>query len=195
LLIPLLFGGGGIATAVGGWWSYRAVTNRAPVEMSCTDFAAHPPEADWVRVTGCEPNLESMGTFQFGTETSKRTTGMFVPMRPAGSWTRAPILVFVEGIDDGPGTEGWLAQTLSVPFSGLIERKLDRSQRSRREIQEIGLNVTPDFVVIDLDREPKPLPLAFGMLGVGLGALGFLGVLWKRRERNVEVPRATIVAG
>lgn len=195
LLIPLLVAAGGAATVVGGWWSYRAVTNREPLEITCAQFTMNPPEADWVRVSGCEPNLESMGTLEFGAEGRQRTTGVFVPMRTAGSWMRAPILLYIEGVDDGPNTAEWVAQTFSRPIEGLIERKLDRSHRSWKEIQDIGLNVSTDFVIIDLWKTPKPLPVAFGMLALGLSAFGALGVMWKRRRRDPEVPRATLVAG
>ncbi|HEY4180263.1 MAG TPA: hypothetical protein VGM90_25650 [Kofleriaceae bacterium] len=206
LLGPLLVVGGGIATFVGARWSYRSVTNRAPVTISCAEFADHPPAADWVRLTDCEPMLENFASQTFETKydgqsssTPKQPAAVFLPLRAPATSRRAQIVLFADSgplvqLADATGGEQAAEQLFSQPVEGMIEGRLDRSERSRKEIRGTGLNVASEFVIVDYNAKPRPLPLGLGMFALGLGALGFVGHKVRRRRRPVALARATLVS-
>jgi hypothetical protein len=125
---------------------------------------------------------------------------VFLPIRPPGTSRRARIVVFADSgpllqLADATGGEDAVAQVFSHPVEGMIEGGLSRSERSRREIRGTGLNVASEFVILDYEAEPRPLPLAFGLLAIGLGSFGFIAYKVRRRKRRVVLARATIVSG
>ena len=196
LLFPLA-----IAVAAGGllWGgknSYVSLRNRAPVELTCEQYAAHPPDTQWLRLRGCTLDLDHMGVETTGT----RATAVYIPLR-SGLGSAKLILAADHGSllalgdrrRDAPGLELWYAAAQQNGIEGLVELSVDRSARKKKEMQEIGLDAEGS-AILDEGARPRPLALALGAFVLGLGAVGYLGHRVRRSRRGrVEIPRATIV--
>jgi hypothetical protein len=211
LLIPLAVAVAAFGIGWGGRNTYRAVRNLSPHTMTCAEFLAHPPDFDWVRLEECAAVSSNIGIETFQPDNapkglSKNADAVYIPLGVAGEHTgdeRARLLLRV---DHGPmlrlgarfasDKDADAAEdALAGPLEGLVERKLDRSERDREKLRGLGLFLADDFVVIDYGARPRPLWLALGSLGVGLGAFALLVRKWRRRRRPVELAKAKLVAG
>lgn len=211
LLVPALFAVAAIGLAWGGRSTYRAVRNRAPRTMTCAEFLAHPPAADWVRLEGCSAASDHIGVEEF--KHSNEPAGgpvldadaVYIPLDVAGQPRGGDIALLLR-VDHGPilrlgssfATERdaeAAAEALARPIEGMVERSLDRSARDRDKLRDLGLRLAEDFVVIDHGERPRPLWLALGVFGIGFGALALLVRKWRRRARPVDLAKATLVAG
>lgn len=193
----------------GGHASYVALRNRAPLEITCADFARARPAAAWVRLTGCKPDVE-----RFGTETERIRRGLepdaveittvFTALRPDGESVGRQARILVED-HSRPAIEliaqpqsdaldlAWRQMYDSV--EGMVLDWTQLSARRRSELSSMGLRLAEGFAVVKSGASPSPLWQALGALGAGLGALGYLRMRyrrWKRRQ-PVAPPKATVV--
>lgn len=179
--------------------------------MTCAEFLAHPPDSDWVRLEECAAVSSNIGIETFQPDNAPKglaanADAVYIPLGAAGERAgdeRARLLLRV---DHGPmlrlgsrfasDKDGEAAQeVLDGPLEGLVERKLDRSERDREKLRGLGLYLADKFVVIDYGARPRPLWLALGSFGIGLGAFALLVRKWRRRRRPVEIAKAKLVAG
>ena len=195
-------------TILGGQNSYVAVRNRAPVELTCAEYLQQRPDAAWLRLTHCAADLDHIGV-----ESNKRTTsgggelttttGIYVPLRAEGASRIKPARIVVFGDDDamlalGKGVSSGanqLEQELAASVEGLVQSGLALSERRRAELARLDLRLADDFVIVERGERPRPLWLALGELGLGLGALALLVRRYRRwsRRRPAPPPRATVV--
>lgn len=196
LLFPLA-----VAVAAGGliWGgknSYVSLRNRAPLELTCEQYAAQPPDTQWLRLRGCTLDLDHMGVETSGTH----TMAVYIPLRsPTGSAKLilvaddGPLLALGDRLRGTSGLDAWYADAQHDGIDGLVELSVDRSARKKKEMQEIGLDADGS-AILDEGARPRPLALALGAFALGLGAVGYLGYRVRRSRRGrVEIPRATIV--
>jgi hypothetical protein len=187
---------GALVVGAGGlWWgapkSYVAVRNRAPVEVTCAELAAHKPDAEWVILADCVADLERAGTETYSHEYRGQhvytiSSTDLVPLRPDGMARSEPAPILLYGATD---------QLHPGPIEGLVELSVDRSARDRREMQD-QLRLRDDFLIVDRGARPEPLENALGALAGGLAGTGYLA--WRirrrmRRNRPVDLARATVV--
>lgn len=207
LLVPLYV----VIAAIGMFWggrnTYRSLANRSPLSISCARYAAETPADDWVRLDGCTANLDHMGieTLQHTTNRGMTITDaevVYIPLHAVNAPTDPAKLVL--RVDHGAllrvssqyATDADFRaaqEELAHPLEGLVERALDRSERTRTKIRELGFHLADDFVVVDYRATPRPLALALGVLGLGLAALALLVRKWRRRRRPVVIPTAKLV--
>ena len=205
-LVPLTV----VITAGGLFWggkhAYIAARNRAPVEMTCADYIAHPPDTEWVRLTHCDGDLDHLGI-----ETTKRGAGyesevdaVYVPLRAEHAPHSAPAALVLEA-EHAPFTALRTAdehafaaaqEELSGPIEGLIELSVDRSERSRDDLRGLDIHIAKQFAVLAYHAAPRPLWLAFGVLALGLGGLTLIirRVRPWFRKKEPGVPRATALS-
>lgn len=211
LLVPLFVVVAAFGIGWGGRNTVRAVRNLSPRTITCAEFLAHPPDFDWVRLEGCAAVSSNIGIESFQPENAPRDTfgtadAVYIPLGVAGEHTGDDRAAIVLHVDHGPmlrlGSRfaddrdaDAAQQVLNQPLEGLVERKLDRSERDREKLRGLGLYLADDFVVIDYGARPRPLWLALGSLGIGLGAFGLLVRKWRRRRRPVALAKAKLVAG
>lgn len=208
LLLPLA-----VAVAAGGllWGgknSYVSLRNRSPLELTCAQYEANPPASQWVRLRECIVDFEHMGT---ETSTSSRgvetVVAVYIPLRSPTKPGNEPATLIL-AIDDGPllalgkshatmhqdYIDSWVDDVALSGLPGLIELSVDRSQRKRKRLEEIGLHAK-DFAILDYAAAPRPLPLALGVFALGLGAAGYLAYRVRRARRGrIELARARVVS-
>lgn len=180
----------------GGRWTWVAARNRAPLEMTCAEFYEEPPSREWVRLSGCVADTAHIGsewvTPRVGDKPAmyNEVTDIYVPMRPAGALRSVPAKILVRA-DSGQERNVVHDEALV----GLIELKMQRSERGRQELRDLHLGLDEDFAIVDYREKPTGLPQSLGALVVGLGSAGYLGWRWTRRRRTkkVELARATVV--
>jgi hypothetical protein len=208
LLVPLYVVVAAIGVAWGGRNTYRSLRDRAPAVATCTDLVAGRTDADWVRLDACVPVVTRIGVQRRVVNGTPAVDpeAVYVPLyadQAAADHERATLLLRV---DHGPllrlaarlPTEAEvqaIAEVFARPIDGLIERSIDRSERDREELRQLGIYLAEDFIVVDYDARPRPLWLALLVLAVGLGALALLVRTWQRRRRPADLPKAKLVAG
>jgi hypothetical protein len=211
LLVPFFVVVAAFGIGWGGRNTYRAARNLSPHTITCAEFLAHPPDFDWVRLEGCAAVSSNIGIETFQRDDAPKglsgdVDAVYIPLGIDGEHTgddRAKLLLRV---DHGPmlrlGSRfasdrdaDAAAEALAQPLEGLVERSLDRSERDREKLRGLGLYLADEFIVIDYGARPRPLWLALGSLGIGLGALALLVRKWRRRRRPVALAKAKLVAG
>ena len=209
LLIPATLAVAGLGTLWGGHNSYVAVRNLRPVEMTCADYVRDRPVTAWLKLTRCDPDFGRIGVERererVGTA-FPNTTGVYIPLRPAGQAKAQPahLVVFSEDpaalLLTSTGHDDFIAQLavdLSTSTEGLVQSQLDVSALTRRDLQGLQVGVAQDFTLIKHHGRPPALWYALGELALGLGACGLLARRYRRwsRRRPVVPPRARIVRG
>jgi hypothetical protein len=189
-------------TLWGGHDTYVAVTNRAPVEVRCADFARRPPRAAWLRLTDCVPDFES-ALVESASSHARSVREVYVPLR-AEPGARTPIVLASDDDDllalgDDKAVLGHaVVVELSTSVEGLVEDVVQRgmtlSQRRYNDISQRRLRLTDDFVLFDRGARPRPLWLALGELWIGLSALTLIVRRVRRwfRQDAATLPRATL---
>jgi hypothetical protein len=200
LLVSLVF------LAHGGEALYHATTNRQPAIVTCDQFVRHPPNALWLRVTGC--NVDDLGAGY--RESNGRLDELFLPMRPLSQPPTSPVALVVATNDpqvlafagttignnqqpDQDAYAGMMRRIVTMlraskevegyARSGVIERL-----QSRRALAGLTAPLAPDFVVLDLHARPS-----FVRPGIeaGIGVvLMLVAITWprgRRQEAAVEV--------
>ncbi|CAN5906051.1 hypothetical protein BH11MYX2_BH11MYX2_35250 [soil metagenome] len=211
-LVPLMLGVAAGGLIWGGKMSYRAVLNREPTHLTCTEFLAHRDGPDWVSLDGCEPTDDGIGTESEETREvgesgnyKRRTTTVYIPLRAAGAdpevktkavllADREPFLSIVNA-EAPESSRDAFEKEIRRPLVGIVERRLDRSETNRDLMRGLGLHLTDDFVVVDLEATPRPLWFAFGVLAAGIAAAAWLVRWWRSRVPKKTIPRAVLHAG
>lgn len=187
LLVPLTL----VITIAGLVWggrnTYISGRNRAPVELTCAEFLAHRPDAEWLILRDCEADWDNIGIEgQSDTRSGKvsSATAVYIPLRPIGAPSRQPAtLVLVSEttrfLQLGSGFPSQqvvdeIGAELSRPLEGIVELAVDRSERRKERLRRLELLIVDDFVTFDHGARPRPLWLALGALGCGLGGLGLI---------------------
>jgi hypothetical protein len=185
----------GAVGVFGMWWGGHnvrlAIAEREPLEISCADYLANKPAAHYLRLTGCEPDLDNIAE-----ETEDREVKtVYVPLRPAHE-SGAPHIVLVR--DDAairkfaasserggePTVEdGDVIDSLYGPQQGVVSFGIDLSEDTRSKLEGLGLGLADDFVLLDEGAEPH---LWWGLLActASLLALGRLAEQLVRRFRG-----------
>ena len=197
-----------VITLAGLWWggrnSYISLRNRAPVELTCAEFFEHRPDADWLRLTDCDVDLDHLDVEVVTRRNAAPTaTTIYIPLRPSAEPLRKAALLLASSQDNllrlGEIPKEYrrnAAHALTGPIEGILELPSDRRADDREMLQHLHLDLSPDFAVLDYDARPRPLWIALGVLAVGLGGLSLL-VFWfrqHRRNRPQGLARAVIKA-
>jgi hypothetical protein len=199
LLFPLALAVAATGLIWGGKNSYVSLRNRSPIELTCEQYAAHPPDAQWLRLRDCTLDLDHMGVESTGRR--DRPSVVYIPLRsPSGSAKliltadEDPLRSLGDRLSQGSdGLDEWLRDAQRNGIPGLLELSVDRSARKKKEMQEIGLDAESS-AILDYGAAPRPLALALGAFALGLGAVGYLAYRVRRSRRNrIELPRATLV--
>ncbi len=194
-----------IVTAVALWWggtnAYVGWREREPFEVSCADFLAHRPDAHWLRLTHCTPDLEHMAEektakSKYGDAEDGKRTAVYVVLRPEGE-TTGPARIVVRRTDedilfvldhdesapDFDDISSRVDESLTEPTEGLIQFGLDMSTEEQHELGKLDLGLAPDFSIVERDARPT-LWFALAALGVGLIGLLWLGLRVRRLVRS-----------
>jgi hypothetical protein len=210
LLVPLSALVAVVGIGWGGWSSYRAVRNRTPTAITCADFLAHRDAADWVRLEGCNADVDHVALEKFGPKQKSQSldivnpSAIYIPLLVPGAASDDRVALLLR-VDSGPllrlgerfPTDAEVAvayDALEVPIEGLVERRLDRSERDREKIRSLGLYLADDFLIVEYGARPRPIWLAFGTLAIGIGAFTWLTRKWRRRKRPPELAKARVVS-
>jgi hypothetical protein len=206
LLLPLAFAVAAGGLIWGGKNSYVSLRNRSPLETTCAAYEARPPDTQWLRVRDCILDFDHMGA-----ETSKSSYGaedvkaVYIPLRSPARPASEPAKLIL-AIDEGPllalgssigsrqaAIDAWIADVDRFGLPGLIELSVDRSERKRKRLSEIGLHAE-NFAILGYAAAPRPLALALGALALGLASAGYLAYRIRRARRGrIELARARVV--
>ena len=205
LLVPLYAVVAVIGIGWGGRNTVRSLRNLSPLEITCEDYVAQRPSADWVRLTNCAAR-ERIGIESRYPKYSmgEKVEAVYIPLRPASGDPNQKIVIVLHAdtepllsLGDSRGASDAASQQagelLAGPIEGLVERAVDRSERKREDLRAMGLGLANDFVVVSYGSRPRPLWLGLPILGIGLGALSMLVRKWRRRRKPVEMPKAKLV--
>jgi hypothetical protein len=197
VLVPLYV----VVASAGLFWggrnTLRTLHNLSPVDLDCAEFTAHPSQADWVRLSGCELDLSHVSTHAWKSRTMAPPQLEALPdeadfrARPSGTTQPYALVISADqgelldyasqpvGRRDPERVRAWLAQH---PIEGMVERRIDRNAADRRDLRD-ALFLPEQFAIIDWQARPRPLWLALPALGLGLAAFAML-VRWRRRDRG-----------
>jgi hypothetical protein len=196
-----------LAAAVAGaalWWGGTnlavAVREREPLELSCADYEAQRPDAHWLRLTGCAPDLDDAGTevtseSRSGTHVtgSDHVTAVYIPLRPAGA-TKGRAHIVVRRTDPGmiylathrrgdasyDEVAGRARDSFAEPTQGLIEPAASWSNEQSAVLDT--LNLASDAVLVERDARP-PFVFALVICALGLGAAAWFAWLVRQLLR------------
>jgi hypothetical protein len=196
----------------GGEGLYYAVSNRQMTSVSCDQFMLTPPQARWLRVTGCDIDYMHPGF----SATAGRVTAMFFAVRRRNEPQDAAVSLIVAtrdpqalaaaqpalGNDTDIDEEAFTVAMLRVvdilraarevdgyARSGIVQRVLDR-----RELSGFGAPLTDDAIVMDLHARPSRLTPG---IETGAGLVLLTAAAWRRRrapaaaEATGEAPART----
>jgi hypothetical protein len=208
-LVPLTVAVTGTCLIWGGYATFVAIRNWSPTEVTCAEFAAHRPDARWLRLTECEPDFVRMGveTMKRSTLSSPQVTAVYIPLyaRDTDKRGRAPLVVSGDdrdmlalgGAEPSRAAFEVVAKQLDGPIEGLAMSVLSMSSTQRQDLRDLHLALADDFVVIDRDARPRPLWLGLGVLAIGIAGAARIRSrqVRARRDRPAPLARATVVAG
>lgn len=185
----------------GGQGIYTALKNRAPLEITVSDYLAKRPEGEWVTFKDATLNLlESAHMERLG-----KITEVFIPVQPGETKEGAPVHILMSTKDDeilaamtdmnaaGDSEQKVLeaaARNASKLFmkrdvSGLIQFGIDSDSKTRAKLEKLDMNLAKDFVILEEGKEPALGASAAMFLG-GL----VLGIFMLRRSGGTEAPQA-----
>lgn len=183
---------GGIALCYfGGQDIYTGIRNLNPTSMTCAEYEAQRPDAEWLELRECVMQISELTWFS----EDNRIVRAYVPLQTPGTGYghRTPVVFATEDEhildliqrsdrnDEAATTELFAMGREPMTFSGLIEigSRIESSHRS--QLTSMSANVlTPDFVAMDGGETPSfvwgGLKLAGGLGLLGLFALAMLGM-------------------
>lgn len=208
ILVPLTLAITIAGLVWGGRNTYIAIRNRAPLELTCAEYLAERPDAEWLILRDCEADWDHIAIEGRSSTTSSAklasATAVYIPLRPAGV-SRAQPATLVLHADSGLFLElggGFPSQQvvdaiggeLARPLEGVVELALDRSERRKEKLRQLDLRVVDEFVTFDHGARPRPLWIALGALAFGLGGLGLIIRRVRRWLRGgpATLPQATV---
>jgi hypothetical protein len=193
LLLPaaalLLFAGEGI---------YYAARGRQAVAVSCAALLREAPRSPRVRVAGCEIDYAGAGYRESG----GRVEELFLPARPAGQATPAPLVVATRHPEAlalarsgfGAGRAATTAESLetmrkvaavlqiSPVIDGLARTGFIERLRTRRILSGLAPPIADDAFVVDLNGRRAILRPAIALVA---GAMLALIALWPARRHRL----------
>jgi hypothetical protein len=204
-----------ILIGVAAWALYWGATNlwvaareRHPVETTCAAYAARRPSAHWLRLTGCVPDLDHVAIERVheeraGIEVDRRITAVYLPLLPAGGprgrahvvlKSTDPDLVFLASQAHGSATADEAADRVSKwlaePIEGLVHFGLDVSQKEQKALAQLGLELAPDYAILDEGHHPY---VWFALLALVAGLAGAGASVW-RLARLLRAPASARAA-
>jgi hypothetical protein len=153
----------GLATVWGAQNVYLGLRDRDPVEITCAEYLAHPPGGKWLKLTACDPDF---GRVDVVRDRDGSVEDVYAPVRPHAASEGPARIVFQ--YDGEPSAEHRRANAAQ----GMLRTGwLDDASDEARERMARDMGLTPDFVILQLGREPH---IWFGLaaLIVGLAGLG-----------------------
>lgn len=166
---------------------YTALKNRQPLEVTVSDYIAKKPDAEWVTLKDAQLNLlEAAHKEQLG-----KISEIFIPVRPKGESTDAPVHILLSTKDDtilaaledlnksGDNMKEALNAAsrhadklfMQRDVSGLIRFGIDSDDKTRGKLARLDMKLVPDFVILNDGAAPSLLG-SMSMLGIG-GLIGF----------------------
>jgi hypothetical protein len=174
----------------GGQGFYQALTNRAPVTMTCADFEKAPAKAAWVKVTGCTGSLiDSSYKKKYGS-----VTEIFIPVHTKGGSETAHLVVATDdpavlavakrmseadAKGDTKAMFSFLAENMTAlqydrEIEGMVRSGFDSDDKVLKHLRERKKGLAADFVVLDQGKKPGMIKSVL-LLGGGL-LLGVVGI-------------------
>jgi hypothetical protein len=203
----LLVGAGVVGMFFGGWHTYRAVRDGEQLEISCADYIRQRPDNHWLKLTGCEYDVDNY-VYILSSKSGKSVSKVFFALRPIGDTsgtttivvvrddeaTRSMIETFNDGDDPSEATIKQFAADIQKPVEGIVASGLDIDQGDKDKIVDpkLNLGLTKNFVMISNGAHPR---LVLGVLLL-IGSTLFLVVAAvvyvreRRRRRNAPPPAA-----
>ncbi|MCF7789283.1 MAG: hypothetical protein K9N47_24390 [Prosthecobacter sp.] len=166
---------------------YTAVKNRKPLEITVSDYIAQKPSAEWVTLKDAQLNLlEAAHKERLG-----KISEIFIPVRPKGDSTDAPVHILlstkddaiVAALEDLNKSTGTMKEALNAAsrhadklfmqkdVSGLIRFGIDSDDKTRRKLAKLDMKLASDFVILNDGAAPS-LFGGVSMLGLGV-VVGF----------------------
>jgi hypothetical protein len=199
---------GGPLLAHGAEGLYYASRNLQLVTVACDHFMQAPPEARWLRVTGCDIDY----THPAFNGSGDRLSELFFAMRLRGVPASAPASLIVatrdpqalaiaqQGVSNGSQAdeEAFTVAMLRVvdllraarEVDGYARNGLVERARARRALAGSGAPLAPDGVVLDLHTQPSLIrPGIEAVVGFALVGAGVL------RRRRTEAAAGTAAGG
>lgn len=202
MVIRVMVAVAGVALCVAFWGAratYVGMHEKKQVEMSCADYVSHPPDASWVKLTGCEYDVDHLAYIFTGSEKKIRT--VYIPLRPVGQ-TSGPAHIAVKRDDrvmidvveafeskrtPPQGPLRTVTDQMSRPVEGFAASDFERDSRDKSELEKLDLGLAHDYVVIDWDGHPR-LFAGICALVVGLVVLLLAGIALIRNWRRPRPP-------
>jgi hypothetical protein len=195
--------------ALGGDGIYRAVEGGRQVAIACDQFARERPSSPRLLVAGCEIDPSAAGFRESGGQVEE----LFLPARPAGSRSPAPIVVATRDPAAlaparqafGGGRNATSEQSLdairkivaqlkiTTVIDGLARTGFIERFRSRRILSGLPPPLTGDAVIVDLHGRPDFVQPSLALVGGGLMALAALWPLRRNASRAHSVPPSSPV--
>lgn len=166
---------------------YTAVKNRKPLEITVSDYIAQKPSAEWVTLMDAQLNLlEAAHKERLG-----KISEIFIPVRPKGESTDAPVHILlstkddaiVAALEDLNKSTGTMKEAMNAAsrhadklfmqkdVSGLIRFGIDSDDKTRRKLAKLDMKLASDFVILNDGAAPS-LFGGVSMLGLGM-VVGF----------------------
>jgi lipoprotein-releasing system ATP-binding protein len=168
-----------VAGAQGAW---LAVTNLRPTEVSCADWAQEPPRGEWLRLSDCMVDTDTILHDAWRHEGRR----YYMPLLPrdAEKGTRAALVLVTRDLrlDYDNAREGWNGDSL-VPLlqvEGMVKRGKGRDDSLARAVADkLQDQLADGYGLLEAGEVPRPWHalLAFAL---GLVVLGHLGVSMTR---------------
>ena len=178
----------GCLAALGGlyllWVGFQglltAAKNRAPLEMSCQNYADSKPAKEWLRLTDCSTSLMEASY----TDDRGKATEIFLPARGTAELEGTRVHVLVATKDDEllsvanqlismKDEESLMRFALehhqqivsTRSIEGLVRRGVDLDEKERDQLKNLDATLAEDFVILDEGKEPgltRPLGMFSG---------------------------------
>lgn len=181
-VIILLFG-------MGAQGIYTAMKNRNPAVMSCEQFAANKPKAEWLSITNCVLDLNDACYATLTYKGAELPTELYIPVRSAGAkesgkgikdnivlMTRDPALMKMiyemEKTRSEAEFKEWLTRNADKMIvrrdvKGLVQFGVELKSQERRKLASLQDNLASDFIILDEGKRPE-ISQSIGYLALGV---------------------------
>lgn len=186
-----------------------AVHERQPVEITCADYARARPSSHWLRLTGCVLDVDHMAVAKSheeraGVATSgDKITAVYLPLRsseasqgPAQLVLKStdPDVLFLASQSEDSSTAreaaGRVREWQTHPFEGLLHFGLSVSGKEEKELAQLGLELAPDYAILEEGAHPyfwfALFAVLAGLMGLGAGAWRVASLVRGRRRATAS---------